>query len=73
MFLDPAAGGELAVEGIYARSVPIPQSVGDSVSQLFLSEVKTAVVGVIEAIRKEVDGLREEEQGPQRSSLLAGH
>src|SRR5437762_1938714 len=45
-----------SVEGIYARSVPVPQSKGDSISQEFLNEVKMVVVGAVERIRAEAEG-----------------
>ncbi len=53
-----------AVESIYARWVPIPQSAGDSVSQEFLSEVKSVVVSAMEAIKAEVSS-KEKTTRPQ--------
>ena len=45
-----------AVESIYARSVPIPQSSGDAVAQEFVDELKGIVAAAILIIRKEVEG-----------------
>ena len=43
------------VEGIYARWVPIPTSVGDADAEEFLNDVKSKVVTAIENVRQEVE------------------
>src|ERR1035441_5732476 len=49
------------VEGIYARWVPIPTSVGDNDAQEFLDDVKNKVTTAIDNVRREVEKQRARE------------
>jgi hypothetical protein len=49
------------VEGIYARWVPIPTSVGDNDAQEFLDDVKDKVTAAIDNVRQEVQAHRAQE------------
>lgn len=54
------------VEGIYARWVPIPTSIGDKDTEEFLDDVKSKVIDAIDNVRKEVQALRAQEAANQR-------
>jgi hypothetical protein len=49
------------VESIYARWVPIPSSIGDADAEEFLNDVKGKVVEAIDAVKREVEAQRAQE------------
>lgn len=49
------------MEGIYARWVPIPTSVGDNDAQELLDDVKNKVTTAIDDVRREVEKQRAQE------------